>query len=315
MSDRSNESMSDQENHRETSKNRLIEISKMRKDNLYLKLACFILVISNLYCMILANISYQKLNKVDQSLFSLQNQYQNISSDIGREINTMKNQFSEVLEGEASLIASARITVDGYEVKDGQLPLTISVMPKELKEDMTATFIIKGEQEYIVDAKWQAESFVATVPMNIVERDLNIVVKFKDGSITLFEELEIRSDFMGRYVMHTGAQGELVFRPESDNVVMSGEIVTMYDPLYKLASEGAYDTTVGPACYPEKGDIIVYLNENEFSRFPIEFDKNENDSYYSTFASEITKQNLDISGLCTKPLRDLTHNILFNSFS
>lgn len=241
-----------------------------------LKILMIGLVLLLVVVVVLLSTLIKEVNALKLQMQYIQSDLNNINSSVATQTQNFMNDFSSTLDAQESLVASCEITAENLKIENGQLPITVSVIPKTDYANMTLEIQIIGKKTYVQTAVSNRGTYIAKIPVDITENNLKFMVKFNQNGVVNNEALDVYSDIMHSFLMRTDAESELSFKSIDEGLRITGRVVSIYDPLY---TSNAFDSN--PKCYPVKGEIIIKVNNKEVRTSSIELDSTLNEGYYS----------------------------------
>lgn len=184
-----------------------------------------------------------------------------------------------MLEEKESLVAEYTIDVKSLNIKDGQLTLNLRSTPKNYKKGMTAEFVINGEKSYSANSVFEKGSFYADIPVDVNEGNLKVLVRFTNDGETSTQYLDCNPNIINNYIMEVGAENKLNFYVGKDGLLITGEVVTMYNPRYD--NQSVYSTQAKLINYPVSGEVMVEKDGIVVIQKEVELDIDLTDGQYS----------------------------------
>lgn len=131
---------------------------------------------------------FTKINSLSREINHLRNDYLSEDDMLREQINSIYTNVDEQLKKQASLITESTFSLGELDTKTQMVPVTIRIVPKEIREDMQIKVELDGEQaEFVKNGSF----YEATIPVGLflTEEPYPMVNITYDG-VTKTEKLE-----------------------------------------------------------------------------------------------------------------------------
>ncbi len=256
------------------------EIKKLKGQKQFQKILIFGTAVTAIILLILFVTLFYRIDLMNNHIQQLDSQVSQIYNNVDYKIAQIDSQFSSILEEQESLVAEYAIDVKSLNIKDGQLTLNLRSTPKYYKKGMTAEFVINGEKSYSANSVFQNGSFWADIPVDVNENNLKVLVRFTNDGETSTQYLDSNPNIINSFIMEVGAENKLNFFNGKDGLLITGEVVTMYDPRYD--NQNSYSTQAKLINYPVSGEVIVEKDGIVVIQKEVELDIDLSDGQYSS---------------------------------
>lgn len=255
------------------------EIKKLKSQKQFQKILILGIAVTAIILLVLFVTLFYRIDLMNNHIQQLDSQVSQIYNNVDYKIAQIDSQFSSMLEEKESLVAEYAIDVKSLNIKDGQLTLNLRSTPKNYKEGMTAEFIINGEKSYSANSVFENGSFWADIPVDVNESNLKVLVRFTNDGETSTQYLDSNPNIINSYIMEVGAENKLNFFNGKDGLLITGDVVTMYNPRYD--NQNSYSTQAKLINYPVSGEVIVEKDGIVVIEKEVELDIDITDGQYS----------------------------------
>lgn len=252
------------------------EIKKLRNQKQFQKILIFGTATSVLILLVLFVTLFRRIDQMNNHIQQLDGQVGQIYNNVDQQIGQINSQFSSMLEQQESLVADYTIDAKDMNIKDGQLVFIARATPKNYREGMTAEFVMNGKKSYTASAVFENGSYLANIPVDINENDLQLMVRFTMDGQTTTQNLNITSNLINNFFMDVGAENKLQFLNGKEGLLIQGEAITIYSPRYDN-----FQMSAKLINYPISGEVIVEKNGKVVIQNEINLDIDLTDGEYS----------------------------------
>jgi len=273
------------------------EIKKLKKQKQFQKNLILGTAATAIILLVLFVTLFYRIDLMSNHIQRLDSQISQIYNNVDYKIAQIDSQFSSMLEEQESLVAEYAIDINNLNIKDGQLTLNLRATPKNYKEGMIAEFVINGENSYSANSIFENGSFWADIPVGVNESNLKVLVRFTNDGETSTQYLDSNPNIINNYIMEVGAENKLNFFNGKDGLLITGDVVTMYNPRY--GDQSSYSMQEKLFNYPVSGEIIVEKDGIVIIQKELELDidltegRYSNCSIYTHFEDRIEDYNND----------------------
>lgn len=256
------------------------EIKKLKGQKQLQKILILGIAVTAIILLVLFFTLFYRIDLMNNHIQQLDSQVSQIYNNVDYKIAQIDSQFSSMLEEQESLVAEYAIDVKSLNIKDGKLTLNLCSTPKYYKKGMTAEFVINGEKSYSANSVFQNGSFWADIPVDVNENNLKVLVRFTNDGETSTQYLDSNPNIINSFIMEVGAENKLNFFNGKDGLLITGEVVTTYDPRYD--NQNSYSTQAKLINYPVSGEVIVEKDGIVVIQKEVELDIDLSDGQYSS---------------------------------
>lgn len=131
---------------------------------------------------------FTKINNLSREIDHLRNDYLSEDDMLRDQINSIYRNVDEQLKKQASLITENTFSLGELDTKTQTIPVTIQIVPKEIREDMQMKVELDGEQaEFVKNGSF----YEAIIPVGLfLIEEPYPMVSITSGGVTKTEKLE-----------------------------------------------------------------------------------------------------------------------------
>lgn len=213
--------------------------------------------------------------KLQKDVDLLENKIMQLEGQYDGAVQNAKYQLEETIKREESIVSSYSFKASNRKIKDETMYFDLKVFPKVYVDGMNAEFIISGKDTYKYKLEYIDRAYIAKIPVNLNETELYFTICFNDGKHVDYQQIDIDSDVVEKYIMRVSYEDELNISELDNKVRISGDVITTYSPIYDS------DMDTKPSNYPEKGIVIIKKNGSKIVEKDIEFEDISDGQYSS----------------------------------
>lgn len=213
--------------------------------------------------------------KLQKDVDLLENKIMQLEGQYDGAVQNAKYQLEETIKREENIVSSYSFKASNRKIKDETMYFDLKVFPKVYVDGMNAEFIISGKDTYKYKLEYIDRAYIAKIPVNLNETELYFTICFNDGKHVDYQQIDIDSDVVEKYIMRVSYEDELNISELDNKVRISGDVITTYSPIYDS------DMDTKPSNYPEKGIVIIKKNGSKIVEKDIEFEDISDGQYSS----------------------------------